>query len=75
MGACAGIGVFVALSDPRPALDRFVADLHQHLSKPEFDGVEIDRTTGAMTIWARFPKPGNVLVPDLKVRVTPRVAE
>jgi hypothetical protein len=45
-----------------------------HSGTPEFESVEIDQTTNMLTVWAGFPNPDSVLVPDLKVGVTSRVA-
>jgi membrane fusion protein, multidrug efflux system len=48
---------------------------YDRLGVPESESAEIDRTTGMITVWARFPNPDNILIPGLRVRVTSRLSE
>jgi membrane fusion protein (multidrug efflux system) len=48
---------------------------YKYTSKPEYQGGEIDQSSGMMTLWAEFSNPNNVLVPGLKVRVISRLGD
>jgi membrane fusion protein, multidrug efflux system len=41
--------------------------------KAEYQGGEIDQSTGMLTVWAEFPNPDQVLLPGLKVHVVSRL--
>lgn len=49
--------------------------IYEHSGKPEYQGSEIDQTTGVLTVWAEFPNPDQVLLPGLKVRVISRLGD
>jgi membrane fusion protein, multidrug efflux system len=48
---------------------------YDRVGVPESESAEIDRTTGMITIWARFPNPNNILIPGLRVQVTSHLSE
>jgi membrane fusion protein, multidrug efflux system len=47
--------------------------VYDHPGKPEYQGGEIDQSTGMLTVWAEFPNPDQVLLPRLKVHVVSRL--
>jgi membrane fusion protein, multidrug efflux system len=47
--------------------------VYDHSGKPEYQGGEIDQSTGMLTVWAEFPNPDQVLLPRLKVHVVSRL--
>jgi membrane fusion protein, multidrug efflux system len=48
---------------------------YEHAGKVEHSLAMIDQGTDALTLWAVFPNPSNVLIPGLKVRVISRLTE
>jgi membrane fusion protein, multidrug efflux system len=46
---------------------------YDHPGKPEYQGGQIDQSTGMLTVWAEFPNPDQVLLPGLKVHVVSRL--
>jgi membrane fusion protein, multidrug efflux system len=48
--------------------------IYEHSGKAEFQGSEIDKSTGMLTVWGKFPNPDQVLLPGLKVRVISRLS-
>ena len=48
---------------------------YEHSGKAEYQGSEIDHTTGVLTVWAEFSNPDQVLLPGLKVRVISRLGD
>jgi RND family efflux transporter MFP subunit len=49
--------------------------MYGHSGKPEYQGGEIDQSTGMLTVWAEFPNPDQILLPGLKVRVISRLGD
>jgi membrane fusion protein, multidrug efflux system len=47
--------------------------VYPHPGKAEYQGGEIDQSTGMLTVWAEFPNPDRVLLPGLKVHVVSRL--
>jgi membrane fusion protein, multidrug efflux system len=46
---------------------------YDHPGKAEYQGGEIDQSTGMLTVWAEFANPDRVLLPGLKVHVVSRL--
>jgi membrane fusion protein, multidrug efflux system len=46
---------------------------YDHPGKPEYQGGQIEQSTGMLTVWAEFPNPDQILLPGLKVHVVSRI--
>ena len=44
-------------------------ETYAHRGRPLFESAEVDRKTGVLTTWAKFPNPDGILVPGLGVQV------
>lgn len=49
--------------------------IYKHSGKPEYQGGQLDQSTGMLTIWAEFPNPDHVLIPGLKVHIISRLGD
>jgi membrane fusion protein, multidrug efflux system len=47
---------------------------YEHSGKAEYQGSEIDKSTGMLTVWGEFSNPDQILLPGLKVRVISRLS-
>jgi membrane fusion protein (multidrug efflux system) len=49
--------------------------IYERTGKPEYQGSQIDQSTGMLTIWGEFSNPDAVLLPGLKVHVISRLGD